>query len=219
MDKKLLKYVGIVAGVIILIIIILVLFNSATGATKYTYEKIETKLVNAAKNYVSDKKKQGIDVLPESPLADPYYVSANILESNGYIKNISEMAKDEVTCVGGVNVYNAGGGNYDYVPDLKCGSFYEAVSLADKVISDNDNGITHGSGLYIRSNGEFIVNDNDLNSINADDFEYVFRGDEVNNYVKIDDNVWRIVSIDNNNDISVSLSWKVLDVSVLFSMR
>lgn len=201
MDKKLIKYVGIVVGVIILLILILVIFNSATGRTSYTYEKIETKLTNAAKSYVKDKKKQGIDVLPESPLSAPYYLSSIVLVNEGYIKDLSEYAKDETTCVGGVNIYNAGGDKYDYVPELTCGSYFQTQKLVDKVITDNDSGITHGSGLYLKVDGKFIVDDNDFNTANSENFEYVFRGDEVNNYVQIDDNIWRIVSIDNNNDM------------------
>ena len=111
------------------------------------------------------------------------------------------FAKDETTCVGGVNIYNAGDGNYDYIPELTCGTYHETVKLVDKVISDNDSGITHGSGLYQRVDGKFITDEQDLNTSSSEDFEYVFRGDDVNNYVKIDDNVWRIVSIDANNDM------------------
>ena len=200
MDQKLIKYVGFFVVGLIIIVILLMIFNSATGRTSYTYDKIETKLVNAAKKYVADKKKQNIDVLPESPLSDPYYLSADVLVNEGYIDNLSDYAKDETTCVGGVSIYNAGDGNYDYIPDLTCGTYYEVRKLVDKVLEDNDNGITHGSGLYLRVDGKFITDDSELN-INSEDFEYVFRGDEVNNYVKIDDNLWRIVSINNNNDM------------------
>ena len=201
MDMKLLKYLGICVGVLVLIMLFLILINGGTSDGKFTYDKIEVKLVDAAKKYVADKQKQNVDVLPDSPLADAYYLSANVLESEGYIKNISELAKDETTCVGGVNIYNAGGGKYDYVPDLTCGSFYQTVKLVDKVIADNDSGVVQGSGLYQRIDGKFVLDEQDLNRVTSDDFEYVFRGDEVNNYVKIDDNLWRIVSIDNENNM------------------
>ncbi len=201
MDKKLIKFGIIFVGLIVVIIILSLLFNTATGGAKYTYDKIETKLVEAAKKYVNDKKKNNIDVLPESPLADPYYLSSDVLVNEEYLKDLSEYAKDETTCVGGVNIYNAGGGNYDYVPELTCGIYHQTEKLVDKVISDNDSGVTHGSGLYQRIDGRFITDDSELNMVSSDDFEYVFRGDEVNNYVKIDDNLWRIVSIDNDNNM------------------
>ena len=201
MDKKLMKYGIYLFGALIVIIILALLFNTATGGSKLTYDKIEEKMVTAAKKYVASKKNQGIDILPESPLSDSSYLSANLLVNEGYLKDISEYAKDETICVGGVNIYNAGDNRYDYNPELTCGSFYETKKLVDKVLSDNDNGITHGSGLYIKSNGKFITDENELNIVNADEIEYVFRGDSVNNYVKIDDNLWRIVSIDNSNNL------------------
>ena len=81
MDKKMITYVGIFVGFVILLMILMLIFNGASGSVKYSYEKIEEKLVTAAKKYVKDKKKQNIDVLPDSPLADPYYLSADILEN------------------------------------------------------------------------------------------------------------------------------------------
>jgi len=201
MDKKLMKYGIILGGVLIIIIIFALIVNSLSGGAKLSYNKIEEKLVTAAKKYVNNKKKTGIDVLPESYLSDSSYLSSSLLINEGYLNDLSSYAKDDTICVGGVNIYNAGSGYYDYVPELTCGSYYETASLTSKVLSDNDNGVTHGSGLYVRTKGKFITNDNELNTINYDDIEYVFRGDEVNNFVQIDDNLWRIVSIDNNNNL------------------
>lgn len=201
MDKKLMKYGGIIIGAFFIIIILSLIINSATGGAKLTYESIEEKLVNAAKRYVNNKKSSGIDVLPESYFSDAYYISSDLLVNEGYINNLSEYAKDETVCVGGVNVYNAGGGLYDYVPELTCGAYYETKRLANKVLNDNDNGITTGSGLYMKVNGKIITNDAELNMVNSENYEYIFRGDIVNNYVKIDNDVWRIVSIDNDNNL------------------
>ncbi len=201
MDKKLMKYGIILGGVLIAVIIFALIINSFSGGAKYSYDGIEEKLVSAAKKYVSDKKKAGIDILPESYLSDSLYLSSDLLVNEGYLKDLSSYAKDDTLCVGSVNVYNAGGELYDYVPELTCGSFYETVKLTEKVLSDNDNGIVQGSGLYVRTKGRFITNINELNTVGSNDIEYVFRGDEVNNFVKIDDNLWRIVSIDNNNDL------------------
>ena len=201
MDKKLMKYGIIVVAILFVIIIISLLFNSATGGTKLSYEKIEDKLVSAARRYVKNKSKSGIDILPESYLSDSSYISSDVLVSEGYLDDLSSYAKDDTMCVGGVNIYNAGDGNYNYVPLLTCGAYHETVKLVDVVLKDNDNGIIHGSGLYLKMNGKFATTENELNMINSDNFEYVFRGDDVNNYVKIDDNIWRIVSIDSSNNL------------------
>lgn len=201
MDKKLIKYVGILVGLLVVVMIFMIIINSAKGGTKYSYDVIETKMVNAAKKYVEKKKSQNMDVLPSSPSSAPFYLSSDVLANEGYIKPISEYAKDETACIGGVNIYNAGGGNYDYVPELTCGTYFSTEKLVDKVIKDNDGGIVRGSGLYQKVDGNFILDEQDLDRFNSEDFEYVFRGDEVNNYVKIDDNLWRIVSIDNENNM------------------
>ena len=201
MDKQLLKYVGILVGLLFIVIIFLIIFNGGSGKHTYTYDKIEEKMVKAAKNYVADKKKLNIDVLPDSPYSDPTELTANQLANDGYMKSLSEYVADDVKCVGSVKIYNAGNNKYDYVPELDCGVKHQSMKLADKVIEDNEGGTTIGSGLYQRINGEFIVDDRELNMFNSDDYEYVFRGDDVNNFIKIDDNLWRIVSIDSENNM------------------
>lgn len=200
MDKKILKYVGILVGAVLGIILILIIFNSLTGNKKYTYDQMEEKLISAAKKYVSNKKKNNIDILPDSPLADPYYLSINILVNEDYISD--NTLKDGSTCVGGVNIYNAGNGNYDYIPELTCGT-NTIVKLSDKILEDNDFGTVSGSGLYQRVNGKFVTNTQDLVGGSSDSVTYLFRGDEVNNYLKIDDNLWRIVEIDENNNLLI----------------
>ena len=200
MDKKLIRYGIILAGILIVIVIFSLLLNTAKGGTKLSYDKIEEKLVSAARRYVKNKEASGMEILPDSYLADSYYLSADVLVNEGYIKDLSSYSKDKAICSGGVNIYNAGDGNYDYVPELACGSYYETVKLSDVVIKDNNGGVTHGSGLYLRVNGNFILKENELN-IGSDNYEYVFRGDDVNNVVLIGDNYWRIVSIDNNGNL------------------
>jgi len=200
MDKKLIKYAGILVGVLFIIILFLIVMNALKGGRKYTFEEMENKLVSAAKEYVSDKKKNNIDILPDSPLSEPYYLSMSVLVNENYISDTT--IKGDINCSGGVNIYNAGYELYDYIPELNCGT-QAIVKLSDKVLEDNDFGVVIGSGLYQRVNGKFVTNTQDLVGGSSDSIEYVFRGDEVNNYVKIDDNLWRIVAIDENNNILV----------------
>ena len=72
------------------------------------------------------------------------------------------------------------------------------MKLSTKVI--NDSLTTQGPGLYARYDGNFITNDNDLDRISAVD-EYVFRGDGVHNYIKVQDTLWRIVAIDADGNL------------------
>ena len=203
MDKQMIKYVGILVGIIFLLIIVLLIKNSMTGGKKYTNEELEEKLVEAAKKYVEDKKKNNQDILPDAPGGTPLELDEALLVNNDYIKELSSISKGNVTCNGRVYVWNAGNGNYDYVPELTCGP-YTTVKLVEQVIVDNDYGVTYGSGLYQRKNGAFVTEDRNLDG-NGENFEYVFRGDDVNNYVQIDENLFRIVSIDSEDNMLLIL--------------
>lgn len=198
MDKKMYKYIGILVGLILLLIVFFWVTNLLTGGTKYSYERIEEKLVEATKNYT--KKNPG--ALPTEP-GTSVLISSSILINNGELKDFSEYTKDtDVVCTGSVEVYLSGEDNYNYVPDFNCGNKYNTVRLYDKVIADNDFGIVYGEGLYQRVDGKFVTREEDLdNFTDSSTFEYVFRGKDVNNYVKIDENYWRIVSINQDNDM------------------
>lgn len=197
MDKKLGKYVVILVGLIIVIIIITLLSNMITGGAKYSYETLEKKMVAAAKKYVSDHPGKIDGITPN----DSDQLSVNFLTNQDYLGDLSSMNKDGVTCGGEVEIYKTIDGNIDYVPNLRCGTKYETKKLATKIIEDNDGGTVSGSGLYQRINGRFATDYSDLTGGGSDSFEYVFRGDEVKNYLQIDDNLYRIVSIDENNDM------------------
>lgn len=202
MDKKMIKYVGILIGLLVLLVLVLMLKNSVSGGKKYTYEEIEELLVEKTKKYIEDNKKNDVNFLPTEP-GEEYTVSSDRLVSGEYMDELSEYVKDEVSCIGGVRIFNTGNGSYDYVPYLECGSKYNTTKLADRIIEDNNEGVTYGSGLYVKVDGKFVTDEN--SSYNGDSIEYVFRGDDVNNYLKIDENMWRIVAIDDQNNIMVIL--------------
>lgn len=202
MDKKMMKYVGILIGLLVLLVIVLLLKNSVSGGKKYSYEEVEELLVKKTKKYIEDNKKNDVNFLPTEP-GEEYTVSSDRLVSNDYMNELSDYIKDDVSCIGGVRIFNAGNGNYDYVPYLECGSKYNTTTLADKIIEDNNEGVTYGSGLYAKVDGKFITDEN--SSYNGDSIEYVFRGDDVNNYLKIDENIWRVVAIDDQNNIMIIL--------------
>ena len=206
MDKKMLKYVAILIGLIIVTILFLLITNSIKGGVKYSYSDIEVKMVSAAKKYVENKKKNNIDILP-SAVGDSFNLPTSTLINEGYLNDLSSYAKDDVTCNGNVEIFNAGNGNFDYVPSLICGNAYKTgIKLAEQVVADNDSGVTEGSGLYQRVNGKFVTDYSDLTGGGSDSFEYVFRGDDVNNYVKIDNNLWRIVAIDDSDNLLLILN-------------
>ena len=194
MDKKMYKYIGVVVGIIILVIVVLFVYNNLLGGVKLTYLQVESKLVEATKRYVSDHP----GYLPSFP-NESTIVSGDALVTGGYMKNPNEYLNisSEIICYANVEVYYVKDNFYNYVPSLTCGDSYQSIRLADKVLADNEFGINEGSGLYVKSNGKFVDAEGSY-----DDAEYVFRGEGgINNYVKIDDNLWRIVSINENSEI------------------
>ncbi len=192
------KYIAILLGLIFAIVILILIGNLFTGGAKLSYEKIEEKLVKAAQKYAKDHPA----VLPVND-GTSVTISSTVLVGNDYINDLSSYAKDSnVNCNGSVEIYLTEGEHYDYVPNFSCGNKYNTTHLYEQVIRDNDYGVVSGSGLYERRDGEFVTDIDDLgNGDNYSTFEYVFRGDEVNNFVKIDDNYWRIVAINDNNDM------------------
>lgn len=200
MDKKMIKYVCILVGLLILGFFILWLssqLKNGGAGKKYTYNDVENKIAEAAKKYAD--KNPGI--LPTA-LGTSTILSTSSLIDNGYLKDLSSYISDDVNCNGSVEIFMAGNDIYNYIPELICGTKYETSKLVNKVLEDNNYGEIQGPGLYLRVDGRFVDDYNELvTNTGVDDFEYIFRGDSVNNYVKIDDNVWRIISIDSYNNM------------------
>lgn len=192
MDKQMLKYLGIL-GVLLVIMILFFLVTNA-GGQKYEYREMEVQLVKAARKYAADNPK----ILPTAENSSQT-ISAKVLTNLGYIDDLSSYAKDETNCSGGVEIYQTVSGVYNYVPTLNCGKYFSSVKLSTKIINDYMGGTTQGPGLYARYDGKFLTDENDIDRLPAD--EYVFRGDGVKNYIKVEDTLWRIVAIDADGNI------------------
>lgn len=153
-----------------------------------SFNTIEKNLKTAAINYY----KQNQTLLPTNN-GDKVVVSGSELESKGYIKPMSKMVKEGLTCSSEVRVLKSFD-TYIYIPYLNCGESYVTKEL-HRVINSGDNISVTGSGLYKMGN------------------EYVFRGSDVKNYIKISDQLWRIVKIDSNNNTQIILD-TIIDYSV-----
>lgn len=176
-ENPIVKKIIIGTGIFILVLIFLMIFASCTNkGKKYTYSDIEKLMVKTVKN-----KYKNSSELPSN--GNKLEVNISKLVEEGLMKNISEYTKDEETsCFGKVTIYN-NNDNYLYIPNINCGDKYKTKTLYDTIISDNL--VTTGNGLY-------QVND-----------EYVFKGDNINNYVTLGDEKFRIISI--NEDGSIRL--------------
>lgn len=177
--KKMIKFMGIIviAMIVILIILFIVSLGNKNKGNTYSYSEIESILENAAKDYFKDHP----DSLPQE---EDYVVeidSANLV-ADGKMNDLSEYpTKDGVVCTGSVNVQMEDD-EYLYSPILNCGDKYSSVLLHNKVVDDS-NTVTSGDGLYSRGG------------------EYVFRGENVNNYVELGKSLWRIVKITADDEI------------------
>ena len=177
-DKKgLVKLLSILLGVIIVFILVMFLLTSCTSGTK-TYEEMEALMVEAAESYFADHSEN----LPKKD-GGTQTIDVSVLVAEGYMKDLSKY--NSAICTGTVKVQKSGS-TYAYTPNLNCGESYASVELSDKIKDDNKI-VSSGYGLY-NKNGN-----------------YVFRGETVNNYVQLDNAVWRVVKITSSGNTVIIL--------------
>lgn len=174
-DKKYIIIFGAIVGIIIFVIILMIVLKALSGPGK-NYDKLESKLVSAAQDYL----KENSEFIPEEGTST--VIDADTLISAKNLKDLSKYVDD--TCTASVRVMNNGGKSL-YLPDLQC-SEYKTTHLKEKLIDDQlvvDSDDPYESGLY-ESEGE-----------------YIFKGKNVNNYVSFGGLVWRIMKIDENGNL------------------
>lgn len=171
--KKMLRTFGIFVGIIIVLFVILFIFMGLSGK-KVGDTQLINSVENAAKRYYAANK----DKLPKKE-GETVKVTTDTLISEKYLKSFDKLTKN-TGCSGEVKVTN-NGGEYLYNPSLKC-SEYKTTTIKDKIESTL---VTSGDGLYKEGS------------------EYYYRGEYVNNYIKIGANTYRIISIDKNGYMKV----------------
>lgn len=176
--KQMIKFMAIIVCIMLVLIIVLFIV-SALGNRRsnvYSYSEIESILEKAGKSYFKDHP----DYLPTDE-GDVVEVDSTTLVENEKMEDLSSYpTKDNVVCTGSVKVEYEGSG-YLYSPVLNCGNKYSTVTLNTKIL-DSEEIVTTGDGLYSRGG------------------EYIFRGENVNNYVKLGKSLWRIVKITANDE-------------------
>lgn len=174
--KKLLKIVGIISIVLIVIFLIILVGTMLVGTT-YTFDQMELELKKAAIKYY-----QVQDALLPANEGEKSEVDAATLSSDEYklMKPLSKMRKN-TQCSGTVVVQKINN-EYIYTPYLDCGNSYKTKELFNAVKDENKT-VTSGNGLY-EMNGELV-----------------FRGDNINNYVKLSKGLFRIIKITSENKI------------------
>ncbi len=182
--KKMKKMAIYIMGGFVILMVILAIMSLFTKKN-YSYDEVENILKSSAINYFADHKKN----LPVNA-NQIVEITDKTLTSSEYMKSLDEYLKSGVSCSGKVVVRKVDN-NYSYTPYLDCGSSYSSkplyTALTKKVV-------TSGDGIYKTNNG------------------YVFRGENVNNYVQLDKRLWRVVKINSDNSIIL-----LLDGSYIFS--
>lgn len=177
--KKLLTFLGITVGLIVLILLIVWIVRLVSG-NRMSYEKVEDTMKNAAIEYY----KVHNNLLPSN--GGEVSVDAETLAETNFMKPLDELVKKGSSCTGVVYVKQLDDG-YSYRPILDCGEDYYSIELY-KALTKDENIVTTGDGLYKINN------------------EYIYRGEDINNYVKIGDKTWRIVRITEDNEVELILT-------------
>lgn len=174
-NKKLYIYFGTGIGIMILLIVIILIISLISGG-RLSYSALENKINKVAINYALDRK----DILPIA--GEETTIEYQSLVDAKKIKPLSEMLKDKTAeCSVTIKIKN-NNEHYLAISSLDCGEKYQTTTIKNKVLNDNKI-VTSSYGLY-------KIND-----------EYVFRGEQVNNFIKFNNKLWRIVKITNNGDL------------------
>ncbi len=176
--KKILKFLVIFIIVMVVFMLILIIPSLLIPRT-YKYSDIEDMLINATKKYYSDHS----DLLPVD-VGSTSQVDYATLVDEDYFKTLDEYEIDGKICNNAYITVEKTYTGYMYIPFLDCGADYSTTSFSNMVTNSNQV-VTNGDGLYY-----------ELKSGN-----YIFRGENVNNYVKMGDYLWRIVKITSQGNL------------------
>lgn len=180
LDRKFLIFASCILLLPILLIIFLLIIQGCDNK-KISYESYEKKMVKAAEEYF---EKNNLLPTEESAMAT---VDLDKLVEEEYIKNTEKLLDDD-TCDGKVTVRRNGssieeneGGFLNYTVNLTCKN-YNTNTLISLLMTDLT---TSESGLYKQEN------------------DYVFKGDDVDNYVNFGGTLYRVLRVDANNIVKL----------------
>ena len=189
--KQLMKIMFIIVGILVVFLFIILLVVIFSSGKK-TYDDVEKIMKDAAVEYYKVQK----GLLPQED-GEKVTVNVSTLVDSQFMKPLDELLDDE-KCSGRVEVSKVGD-QIVYTPYLDCGKNYTTKELYKAVLEQKT--VTSGNGLY------------DLNG------EKVYRGEEVNNYVKLDKMLYRIVKVTADNKLLLIMNETSFDYSSVFDDR
>lgn len=178
-DKQNRKIIITFIGILIGIIIIIAIIAN-TMNRKLSYEAIENKLENAAYSYITAHPEEAPNQNNQKVV-----IETNTLVSNKYMKELSKYTKDSSCSANVIAEYDEG--TISYQAYLTCKDF-KTNKLIEILKNNNSKLNIFGDGLY------------DLNG------EQVFRGQNPNNYLNLNNVLYRIVKIDKDGKIYLILA-------------
>ena len=177
--KTILLIVGVIVGIIIVFILLNII--STKLFSKKSYDEVRNIMENAAFEYINDRNDK-YDIDEKSEIK----IDAKKLIDNKYMKEIEKYTKNKnEKCDGEVIVTNTNN-EYKYTAMLQCGKKENDKTIA-QYITDNEQVVESGNGLY--KIGEKLV----------------YRGDNVNNYLNFDEKLWRILRIEDEKLLLISM--------------
>ena len=202
--------VVVILVVLIVLIVVVVACSSLNGGGEIDlsegYLSYEDELQNAAINYMSDNKK----LLP-AEIDDSKRINYNTLVSDGYIKDLYALEDGSTSCKGYVDVIKIGKKNYRYTPFISCGKYYTTNTIADYIINtetkDGKFVRKEGDGLYSEVTTKEVETTTDEETDDKKETvtstDYYFRGEYPNNYLVIEDRLFRIISITSDSNLKI----------------
>ena len=179
-DSVVIKSMIKVGAVFLLIIVIIIMFASCGRKKTYKPEEFLTRMVAMTKAKRKYKAEDKNNELPKND-KDVVVVPLESFVEDKTIKDLDTVIDSSSTCTGEIKIIN-NNGYYLFIPKLDCGDVYKTTTLYDTLVKD-ENIVTEGNGLY--SMGD----------------DYVFRGDSVNNFLKIGDTLYRIIRVNGDGTI------------------
>ena len=172
-NKKMFKMFGMLIGGLVVILVLFFIIIAIMGS-KVSNDKLVNLIERATVRYYNDHSEE----LPKND-GESVRITSETLISNKYMKSFDKSTRN-TGCSAEIKTTN-NNGQYLHIVSLYC-SEYKTREIIDVL---KENVVTSGNGLYA-SNGT-----------------YYYRGEYVNNYIKLADKIYRIVSIDSNNNIKL----------------
>lgn len=174
--KKKLRMFVIIIGAVLVVVFLIILFMRIVNRPTPSYTLAEREMKKAAEKYYQENTSA-------LPTADngTVTVSVNTLVAEKYMKELSKLVPDKTNCSGEVEVIK-NGEYYLYAPKLECGDNYKTNNLQQYMSSHVT---TSSDGIYSMNQG------------------YVYRGDQVDNYLKMNNRLWRIVKVDGQGVVTL----------------